>query len=152
MSICFFIGHRDASADLLGWLEWAIERHIYFYGVTDFYVGHYGNFDSIAASAVKAAKMRHSAVTLTMLLPYRSYTQSPEALEGFDGTFCPPEIEKVPWRYAIPHANRHMVTISDYLIAYDKGSPGNTHKLVAFAGRREKQGKIHVENIANMWI
>ena len=150
MSVCFFIGHRDAPSQARELLESAVERHICLYGVTDFYVGRYGRFDSMAANAVKSAKTRHPGVTLTMLLAYHPYERPIQTPDGFDGTFYPPNMETVPRRYAIVRANRYMVTISDYLIAYDAGYVGNTRELVAFARRREKMGKMSVTNLANV--
>ena len=152
MSVCFFIGHRDAPSQVRELLESAVERHICLYGVTDFYVGRYGRFDSMAANAVKSAKTRHPGVTLTMLLAYHPYERPIQTPDGFDGTFYPPNMESVPSRYAIVRANRYMVMFSDYLIAYDAGYVGNTRELVAFAHQVEKRGEIHIENLANTWI
>lgn len=42
MGSCFFIGHHDAGKELLPLLAEVVERHITEYGVTDFFVGHYG--------------------------------------------------------------------------------------------------------------
>ena len=89
-------------------------------------------------------------VTLTMLLAYHPYERPIQTPDGFDGTFYPPNMETVPRRYAIVRANRYMVTISDYLIAYDAGYVGNTHELVAFARKRKEKGKIHLTNLARM--
>ncbi len=46
---CFFIGHRDTSDSVYPTLLRAVEDHITQYGVTEFIVGHYGNFDFMAA-------------------------------------------------------------------------------------------------------
>ena len=53
---CFFIGHREASEEIYPALYAAVEQHIVEYGVKEFIIGHYGGFDRLAASAVKAAK------------------------------------------------------------------------------------------------
>ena len=150
VSVCFFIGHRDAPSQVRELLESAVERHICLYGVTDFYVGRYGRFDSMAANAVKSAKTRHPGVTLTMLLAYHPYERPIQTPDGFDGTFYPPNMETVPRRYAIVRANRYMVMSSDYLIAYDAGYVGNTRELVTFAHKREEAGKMRVTNLAKI--
>lgn len=49
MPTCFFIGHREAPDSLLPQLSAAVERHIMELGVTEFVVGSYGWFDSMAA-------------------------------------------------------------------------------------------------------
>ena len=56
MNTCFFIGHRDAPESLRPSLLTEVERHITEHGVTEFVVGSYGRFDSMAAWAVKEAK------------------------------------------------------------------------------------------------
>ena len=139
---CFFIGHREASEDIFPQLSAEIERHITEYGVTDFVVGRYGRFDSMAARCVKAAKKRHPEVTLTLLLPYHPYDRPTPTPPGFDGTFYPPGMETVPKRAAIVRTNRYMVENSDYLIAYVWHSTGNAWDLVEYAKKREQQGKI----------
>ena len=67
MKSCFFIGHREASSEVLPALTEAVEQHIVEYGVTEFIVGNYGGFDYMAAKAVIAAKERHPGITLQSL-------------------------------------------------------------------------------------
>lgn len=146
---CFFIGHRDAPNSLLPLLLEAVERHITEYGVLHFTVGQYGNFDRLAAQAVKAAKKGRPGVTLSLLLPYHPFDRPVPAPDGFDNTFYPPGMETVPKHMAIIRANRYMVANSDFLIAYNRGNAGNTRGLVDAAYRREKQGLMRVENLAD---
>ena len=96
MPTCFFIGHREAPETLMGELTAEVERLIIEYGVTDFVVGRYGRFDTLAAKCVKAAKKRRPEVTLTLLLPYHPYDRPTPTPPGFDGTFYPPGMETVP--------------------------------------------------------
>lgn len=56
---CFFIGHKEASIEIFPVLQKAIEKHITKYGVTEFIVGHDGNFELLAAKAVISAKQLH---------------------------------------------------------------------------------------------
>ena len=58
MNSCFFIGHREADERLLPRLELEIDRLIRSENVRYFYVGGYGGFDQIAATAVKHAKKK----------------------------------------------------------------------------------------------
>lgn len=96
MPTCFFIGHREAPDTLLDELSAVVERHITEYDVTEFVVGRYGHFDTLAAKCVKIAKRRHPEVTLTLLLPYHPYDRPTPTPPGFDGTFYPPGMETVP--------------------------------------------------------
>ena len=89
MSTCFFIGHRETSDSIFPALVQAVERHVTEYGVTEFIVGHYGNFDRLAARAVLKAKEHHPQVTLFLLLPYHPADRPTPAPKGFDGTFYP---------------------------------------------------------------
>lgn len=145
MKSCFFIGHRDAGDKLLPILAETVERHITQHGVTDFYVGHYGRFDSMAAQTVLDAKKRHPAVTLTLLLPYHP---ADRPILTFDNTFYPPGMETVPKRLAIVRANRYMVDHCDHLIAYAWHPASNARGLVEYAKARQKRGVIQVENLA----
>ena len=144
MSTCFFIGHRETPNTLLDKLSAEVERHITEYGVTDFVVGRYGRFDSLAAKCVKATKERHPEVTLTLLLPYHPYDHPTPTPPGFDGTFYPPGMETIPKRAAIVRANCYMVEHSDYLIAYVWHPASNAWDLVEYAQRYEKQGCIKI--------
>ena len=142
MATCFFIGHREAPDSLLPTLNAEVERHITEYGVTDFVIGDYGQFDALAAKCVKAAKKRHPEVTLTLLLPYHPYDRPTPIPPGFDGTFYPPGMETVPKRAAIIRANRYMVDHSDYLIAYVWHTASNAWDLMEYARKREKSKMI----------
>mgnify|MGYP002627455971 CR=1 FL=1 len=145
---CFFIGHRDAPEDIYAKLRDAVAIHITKHGVTDFVVGHYGRFDSMAARAVREEKVRYPEVTLTLLLPYYDPTKPLELPSGYAGSLYPDGLEHAPRRAAIVRANQYMVRHSDYLIAYDAGMIGNTRKLVEYARHREREGLIRVENLA----
>lgn len=142
MKSCFFIGHREASSEILPALRKAVEQHIVEYGVTDFIVGHYGGFDRIAAKAVTAAKERHPEITLSMLIPYHPAEQPMELPSGFDNTFYPPGMEKVPRRLAIVRANRYMIDHADYLIAYAWHPASNTWNLLEYARKRERKNLL----------
>lgn len=142
--ICFFIGHREASEEIYPVLYAAVEQHIVEYGVTEFIVGHYGGFDRLAASAVKAAKHSYPEVRLILLLPYYPAERPILTPDGFDGTFYPPGMESVPRKVAIVRANRYVVDHVGYLIAYVWHPASNARELVEYAKRREKKGSLFI--------
>lgn len=144
MKSCFFIGHREASVEVLPALTEAIEVHITQYGVTEFIVGGYGGFDYHAGQAVIQAKQRHPGVTLSLLLPYHPAERPVETPKGYDNTYYPPGMEKVPRPFAIPRANRYMVDHVDYLIAYVWHPASKARDLVEYAQRREARNLIKV--------
>jgi len=49
---CCFFGNRDTSSAIRPALYSEVERHITQYNVTTFYVGGYGNFDSMSADVL----------------------------------------------------------------------------------------------------
>lgn len=146
MSTCFFIGSRYAASEVRKPLDEAIERHIVEYGVNEFVVGHYGNFDMEVIGALRRAKKRHPEVTLYLLIPYHPQDRPVDPPKDFDGTFYPEGMERVPPKLAILRANRYMVDHSDYLIAYIHGV-GKSRDLTEYAQRREMRGLIQVEEL-----
>ena len=132
MPSCFFIGHRDAPGELLPAVREAAERLIREEGVTDFYVGSRGNFDRMAAAAVRGLRENYPEVRLCLVLAYLPATGS--ALpEGFTDSVFPEGLERVPRRYAILRANRVMADTCEYLIAYAPHATGNARKVVEYA-------------------
>ena len=145
---CFFIGHRDANAEIYPTLLADVERHVTECGVTDFFVGHYGSFDRIAARAVKEVKKRHPEVRLMLVLPYHPAIRPIGTPKGFDGTYYPWVDERIPNRLAIIKTNQRMVDTCDYLIAYAFHFIGGSGQIVEYARKREAKGLIRVTNLA----
>ena len=139
---CFLFGHADTPHSILPRLEEAIGQEVS-RGTTVFYVGCRGNFDRLAASALRAVKRRHSKITLILCLAYHPAERAEETPPDFDGTFYPP-LEGVPRKYAIVRANQYMVRTADSVICYVQHW-GNTQKLLDMARRR----KLFVDNLAD---
>ncbi len=133
MKRCFFIGHRDAPAEVFPTLVKSIEHHIVVYGVAKFIIGNYGNFDRMAAKAVIEAKKQHPEITVSLLIPYHPAERPIKLPKGFDNTFYPSDMEKVPRKLAIVCANRYMVDHVDYLIAYAWHPASNAWNLLDYA-------------------
>ena len=150
MKSCLFIGHREASSEILPALAEAVEKHITEYGVTEFIVGNYGGFDHIAANAVIVAKERHPDIILSMLIPYHPAERPIKPPPGFDNTFYPPGMEKVPRRLAIVRANRYMVDHVDYLIAYAWHPASNARELLEYARKKELKGILTITALSKL--
>ncbi len=145
---CCFIGHSNAPEGIASKLAEEVERHIIEYGVTEFLVGNYGQFDRMSAAAVKEAKKRHPGVKLFLMLPYLPEQGRPlPDLDGYDGTIYPEGMEKVPYKLAIPRLNRIMVQKSDYAIAYVTHSWGGAAKTLEQAQKRKRRGEMIVTNL-----
>ena len=146
MKSCFFIGHREADERLLPMLTAAIERLITEEKVSFFYVGGYGGFDRIAATAVKRMKLQHPEITLMLVLPYHPGERPIETPKGFDGTYYPEGLEKVPRRYAIVRANEIMAKQSEWLISYIRHGASNSRRILEYA---QKQGTACIKEPLN---
>lgn len=93
----------------------------------------HGGFDRLAAKAVVEAKKIDPEVTLALLLPYHPENRPMVPPKGFDGTYYPPDMERVPRRVALIRANRYVVDHVDYLIAYAWHPASNAQELVEYA-------------------
>lgn len=148
--VCCFIGHSKIWGDISQALTDAVERHIAEYGVTDFLVGNYGQFDCMAAAMVKRAKEQHPGIRLYLMLPYRPEQGRPlPNMEGYDNAVYPMDMEGVPLKLAIPRLNRIMVGDANYVIAYVMHSWGGAATTLEHAQARERKGLIHIENLAD---
>ena len=101
MGSCFFIGHRETPDRVYPTLLETIERHITEYGVSEFVVGQYGNFDRLVIRALSQAKRAHPDITLMLMTPYYPVNRNVDLPEAFDALFYPPDLETVPKRLAI---------------------------------------------------
>lgn len=144
MKSCFFLGHRDTPESIRAALDEAIERHITEYGVTEFFVGHYGRFDRMAQAALVRAKAVHPEISSRLLIPYHPTERLVSVPEGFDGTFYPPGMERVPRQFAIIRANRYIIDHCDYLIAYVWHPASSARELLNYARKRG----ITIRNLA----
>lgn len=141
---CFLIGHHDAPESIYPALQREIERHITKMGVTEFIVGHYGNFDRMAARALVEAKQVHPEISLWLLLPYHPAEQKVEVPEGFNGSYYPEGMESAPRRVAIVKANRYVLENVEYLIAYVTHRFGNVWNLIDYAENRRRNNRLEI--------
>ena len=145
--VCFFIGHRETNEMIYPALRVAVQRHIVEYGVTEFIVGQYGGFDRLAARCVTELKSVYPHIHLYILCPYHPTERVPDLPEGADGTYYPEGMEHVPKRAAIVRVNRIMIEKANYLIAYVWHPGSNARSILAYAKKREQDGKINITNL-----
>ena len=87
----------------------------------------------MAAGCLAEAKKAHPGLRLVLLLPYHP-AERPVALpRGFDASFYPPGMEKVPRRLAIVRANEYMARHCDVLICYALLENSNPGKIIRIA-------------------
>lgn len=140
MKSCFFIGHREADERLLPELCKCVERLICEEEVSFFYVGVYGGFDRLDATDVKKMKEQYPAISLMLVLPCHPAERSVELSPGFDGSYYPEGMERVPRRYAIIRANQRMVDSCDWLVCYVRHGASNSRKLLEYAEKKREEG------------
>ena len=147
MKSCFFIGHREATEELIPQLTNIITELIAD-GITEFVVGSYGGFDRVAASALRKTKATHPNIILTLLTPYHPADRPIALPRDFDGSFYPPGMEAVPRRLAILQANRYMAENCDVLVAYAWHPASNAKELVDFARKKSHARIISIARVS----
>ena len=143
---CFLFGHKDAPDSILCSIECAVEQAIA-RNITTFYVGYHGNFDHLAAAALRNVKQHHNKITLILLLAYHPSEVPISIPFDFDETFYPP-LENVPRRYALIRANQYMIKRVDHIICY-VNHIGNTRQLLNLAMNRQKTAALTIMNLAD---
>lgn len=152
MNICTFAGHSVVcSGEVEQQLNDEIEAYLSDTDEATFYIGGRGEFDSMAATAVRAAKQRHEDKKI------RLYLIEPYMQEGFnrdkfyyetlyDGIIIPQELLGVHPKAAITKRNRWMVEQADCLIAFVQRDFGGANQTLKYA---ERKGEIRIINLAD---
>ncbi len=142
-----FIGHREITYDFR-YVEEALDRIIS--DVTrnkefvEFYLGQNGDFDTMAASAVKRYQNRTGKENSALILVIPYEVANMDFYEKFyDEIICPDELYGVHFKSAITKRNEWLVDHSDVLIAYVNKDGGGASKCLKYAKRKE----ISIENI-----
>ena len=104
-------------------------------GADEFLLGGYGEFDTMAAVAVRNAKKSHPGIRSTLVIPYIDRDYDPAL---YDGSLYPP-LETVPRRYAISKRNEWMVANSDVIIAYIQHNWGGAATTLKYAEHKKKR-------------
>ena len=110
-----------------------------------FYLGGYGDFDSLCLRTLRELKTDFPDIELLFITPYldKNYSKLELAKYYYDDVIFPP-IEKVPRKFAILKRNEWMVDSAELVIAYVKYSWGGAAKTLEYAKRK----KVPIINIA----
>jgi hypothetical protein len=130
-----FCGHSKIyqTGDFSRWLDIILPSLIEG-GASTFYLGGYGDFDSLAAAAVRRQKAVYPHITAILVLPYLNRETD---TSRYDDTTYPP-LENVPPRYAIVKRNEWMVRESDVVISGVTHGWGGAAKTLDYARRKQK--------------
>jgi hypothetical protein len=136
---CTFFGHRDTPPTVKPLLRQVIINLIEQRGVTRFYVGNQGNFDTMARTLLVELAQTYP-IRYDVVLAYLPKENDP-SLDG-SHAILPDGFEAVPPRFAIDHRNRWMIDQSDFVVTYVRSPIGGAAKFKALA---ERKGKTVVE-------
>ena len=132
---CCFFGHREVIHNIRDKLKAIIERLITEDGVTEFYVGNQGQFDSMVYSVLKELKAKYPQIRYTVVLAYMPDEHIKE-LYGED-TLFPDGMETVPKHFAISKRNDWMIRQSGFAVCYVHKITGGAAK---YKEKAEKKG------------
>ncbi len=130
-----FCGHSkiNKTEEILKWLDMILPSLIES-GADTFYLGGYGDFDSLVASAVRRQKAVYPDIKSVLVLAYLNRDVD---ASSYDNTTYPP-LENVPPRFAILKRNEWMVSASDAVVSGVTHGWGGAAKTLDFAKRKKK--------------
>ena len=104
-----------------------------------FYLGGYGDFDSLCLRTLRELKTDYPDIELLFITPYidKNYSKLEFAKYHYDDVIFPP-LESVPRKFAILKRNEWMVEEADLVIAYVMYSWGGAAKTLEYAKRKKK--------------
>ena len=105
-----------------------------------FYLGGYGDFDSLCLRTLRELKTDFPDIELLFITPYidKNYSKLEFSKYYYDDVIFPP-LESVPRKFAILKRNEWMVDSADLVIAYVKYSWGGASKTLEYAKRKKKK-------------
>ena len=104
-----------------------------------FYLGRYGDFDSLCLRTLRELKKEFQDIELIFITPYidKNYSKLEFAKYHYDDVIFPP-LESAPRKFAILKRNEWMVEEADLVIAYVMYSWGGAAKTLEYAKRKKK--------------
>ena len=147
---CCFAGHSQVyDANLKDRVLDTVRGLFLDSGVSEFWVGNYGQFDKIAASAVRSLKQELPTISLSLVIPYltqeiNEYRE--EYYKDYDSIIMADIPENTPRNLKIIKANQFMVDNSDYLVCYVNTSWGGAVKTMEYGLKKN----VRVMNLGTL--
>ncbi len=140
--ICSFAGHSEiySPLELRPRLVKQCETLISQYPDMVFWVGHYGEFDSMAANIIRELKKKYATIKLELVIPYLTKSMINQATlfsQNYDSVFLAEIPETTPKRYQIRKCNEYIINNSNFLIAYVNYTYGGAAKTLSYAQRKK---------------
>ena len=134
MTVTFF-GHKDTPKEIEPTLRATLVDLIENHGVTEFYVGNNGNFDTMVRRQLEDLSNTYS-ITYNVVLAYLPAKKS--EYDDYTNTILPEGIETVHKRFAISWRNKWMIQQSDVVVTYVTQNFGGAAQFKEMAERRSK--------------
>lgn len=145
MPICTFFGHRECydldAAVLRSTIEDLIKQ-----GVSEFLVGHQGQFDAMVRSCLKALQIQYPEIRYSVVLAYLPTKK--QEFADFSDTIYPEGLETVPPRYAVSWRNRYLINMADICICYVNRTYGGAYQFY----RKAKSRGLTLINLGNAML
>ena len=145
--IITFCGHSNClfNDDIKKQLKTILGNEIIKNPTCKFYLGGYGDFDSLCLQTLRELKKEFQDIELIFITPYldNNYSKLELSKYYYDDVIFPP-LESIPRKFAILKRNEWMVDSADLIIAYVKYSWGGATKTLEYAKRK----KVPIINIA----
>ncbi len=138
MKSCTFFGHRDTPESIRYDLKQTLIDLIEKKGVTVFYVGHNGKFDSMVLNELKLFSTVYRHIHYFLVIENipegkRDYGVNEEHLLYLDFF-----IGNTPKQFALDRRNGWMVNNSDYVVTYVWKATGGARKIKERAEKKHK--------------
>lgn len=131
-----FCGHSQVSnSDAVAGTLKAVIADLIAEGATEFYLGGYGEFDFMAAHAVREAKTAHPEIISMLVIPYMDRDFDPAL---YDNSVYPP-LETVPLKFAISKRNEWMIDQADVVVSCITHGWGGAATTLRYAQRKKKR-------------
>ncbi len=138
MKSCTFFGHRDTPESIRYDLKQVLIDLIENKGVTVFYVGHNGRFDSMVLSELKLFSTVYRHIHYFLVIEDIPDEKKDYGVDETHLLYPDFFIGNTPKQFALDRRNGWMVNQSDYVVTYVKNTWGGAYK---FKERAEKKNK-----------
>ncbi len=108
-------------------------------GVSEFWVGNYGNFDALCARGVRSLKEKYPEIKLCLVLPYLTAEINRDKgryQKAYDQILLAEIPAKMPKKFHILKCNAFMVEHADFLVCYTKSGAGGAAKALEYAQKK----------------
>ena len=139
---CCGFGHRELYRDIKKDLQQAIEKLVEQKGISVFYTGNMGEFDSLFINAVNECKRKtEKEIRLVLVLPYltKELNKNKEYYEEtFDEIIIPEICEAAHYKQAITRRNEWMIEQSQIVLSAVYRDFGGAFTALQYAVKCDK--------------